>query len=55
MEEGIRQYFNDEWNSFRQLSCQCSLPKPNDFTGHCINCNLIIKPLIDKDDNKYTR
>ena len=45
MEENKRVYFNDEWNKFRQLNCQCNLPKPNEFTGKCVNCNLIIKPI----------
>lgn len=47
-------YFNEEWN-FRQLSCQCDVPKPNSFTGNCLNCNLIIKPIKDKDVHKYTK
>lgn len=55
MEENNRVYFNDEWNDFRQLECQCELPKPNCFTGNCINCNKIIKPLIDRNVNKHTK
>lgn len=47
--EFINNYFN------RQLSCQCSLPRPNSFTGNCTNCNLIIKPIIDKNANKHTK
>lgn len=47
MEEDDAQYFCDEWNNFKQLICQCNLPKPNSFTGNCINCNLIIKPIKD--------
>lgn len=41
--------------NFHQLSCQCSLPRPNSFTGNCIICNKIIKPIIDKDADKRTR
>ena len=40
---------------FRQLACQCNLPRPNSFTGNCTSCNKIIKPIIDKDVNKYTK
>lgn len=32
------------FSNYKQLNCQCNLPKPNEFTGNCINCNLIIKP-----------
>jgi len=32
-------------NDYRQLECRCNLPRPNSFTGNCINCNLIIKPI----------
>ena len=46
---------NKEFNNYRQLSCQCNLPKPNSFTGNCTSCNKIIKPIIDKDVNKYTK
>jgi hypothetical protein len=46
---------NKYFDSFRELACQCSLPKPNSFTGNCINCNKIIKPIIDKDVHKYTK
>ena len=42
-------------NFFRQLACQCNLPRPNSFTGNCTSCNKIIKPIIDKDVNKYTK
>jgi len=61
MEEDTTQYYCDEWNleikefkninskyfieNFRQLKCRCDLPKPNSFTGNCLNCNLIIKPI----------
>ena len=44
-----------EFNNYRQLSCQCNLPRPNSFTGNCTSCNKIIKPIIDKDVNKYTK
>ena len=44
-----------EFNNYRQLSCQCNLPRPNSFTGNCINCNKIIKPIIDKDADKHTK
>ena len=60
-EEFIKQVSNGittlpkEFNNYRQLSCQCNLPRPNSFTGNCINCNLIIKPIIDKDVYKYTK
>ena len=46
---------NTYFNNYRQLECQCNLPRPNSFTGNCINCNKIIKPLIDRDVNKYTK
>ena len=46
---------NKEFNNYRQLSCQCNLPRPNSFTGNCTSCNKIIKPIIDKDVNKYTK
>lgn len=39
-------------NNYRQLECRCDLPKPNSFTGNCTNCNLIIKPIRDKDVNR---
>lgn len=55
MEEDNIKYFCDEWNNYKQLACQCSLPRPNSFTGNCINCNKIIKPIIDKDVHKYTK
>ena len=55
MEEDNTQYYCDEWNNLKQLACQCSLPRPNSFTGNCINCNKIIKPIIDKDVDKYTK
>ena len=55
MEEDNTQYFNDEWNNYRQLSCQCNLPRPNSFTGNCTSCNKIIKPIIDKDADKHTK
>ena len=45
----------DENQSTLTLTCQCNLPRPNSFTGNCINCNKIIKPIIDKDVNKYTK
>lgn len=41
-----------EFNNYRQLACQCNLPRPNSFTGNCVNCNKIIKPIRDKDVNK---
>ena len=44
---------NDD--NYRQLACQCNLPRPNSFTGNCTSCNKIIKPIIDKDVNKYTK
>ena len=46
---------NKYFDSFRELSCQCNLPKPNSFTGNCIVCNKVIKPIIDKDVNKYRK
>ena len=55
MEDDKRIYYCDEWNNYRQLACQCNLPRPNEFTGNCKNCNLIIKPIIDKDVYKYTK
>ena len=55
MEEDNRVYFCDEWNKFRQLECKCHLPRPNSFTGNCINCNLIIKLIRDKNADKHTR
>lgn len=55
MEEDKRIYFNEEWNNLRQLECKCNLPRPNSFTGNCKNCNLIIKPIIDRNVNKYTK
>ena len=44
-----------EFNNYRQLSCQCNLPRPNSFTGNCTSCNKIIKPIIDKDADKHTK
>jgi len=32
-------------NDYRQLECRCDVPRPNSFTGNCINCNLIIKQI----------
>ena len=55
MEQDNTQYFNDEWNNYRQLSCQCNLPRPNSFTGNCTSCNKIIKPIRDKNVDKHTR
>ena len=46
---------NKEFNNYRQLSCQCNLPRPNSFTGNCTSCNKIIKPIIDKDADKHTK
>jgi len=53
----INQYENKKNinNNYRQLSCQCNLPRSNSFTGNCTNCNKIIKPLIDRDADKYTK
>ena len=48
-------YMESLINNYKQLSCQCNLPRPNSFTGNCINCNKIIKPIIDKDVDKYTK
>ena len=42
-------------NNYKQLACQCHIPRPNSFTGNCIICNKIIKPIIDKDVNKHTK
>ena len=42
-------------NNYKQLACQCNLPRPNSFTGNCTSCNKIIKPIIDKDADKYTK
>ena len=53
--EDNTQYFNDEWNNYRQLSCKCNLPRPNSFTGNCTSCNKIIKPIRDKNVDKHTR
>ena len=44
-----------EFNNYRQLSCQCNLPRPNSFTGNCTSCNKIIKPIIDRNADKYTK
>ena len=55
MEEDNTQYFNDEWNNYKQLGCQCNVSRPNSFTGNCINCNKIIKPIIDKNVYKHTK
>jgi len=33
------------FNNYNQLECRCHVPRPNSFTGNCINCNLIIKPI----------
>ena len=55
MEEDKRIYYNEEWNNYKQLSCQCNLPRPNSFTGNCISCNKIIKPIIDRNADKYTK
>ena len=55
MEDDKRIYYNEEWNNYKQLSCQCNLPRPNSFTGNCTSCNKIIKPIIDKDVYKYTK
>ena len=44
-----------EFNNYRQLSCQCNLPRSNSFTGNCTSCNKIIKPIIDKDADKHTK
>ena len=46
-------YFNEEWNT--RIQCYCNLPQPNEFTDKCKNCNKIIKPIIDKDADKYTK
>ena len=42
-------------NNYKQLACQCNLPRPNSFTGNCINCNIIIKTIIDKNVYKHTK
>ena len=55
MEEDKRIYYNEEWNNYKQLSCQCNLSRPNSFTGNCTSCNKIIKPIIDKDADKHTK
>ena len=44
-----------EFNNYKQLACQCNLPRPNSFTGNCTSCNKIIKPIIDKDADKHTK
>ena len=54
-EDNTWRYYCDEWNGFRQLECRCDVSRPNEFTGNCKNCNKIIKPIIDKDADKYTK
>lgn len=41
----LRNHEKDFINNYRQLECRCDVPKPNNYTGNCINCNLIIKPI----------
>ena len=55
MEDDKRIYYCDEWNNYKQLACQCNLPRPNSFTGNCTICNKPIKPIVEKDANKYTK
>lgn len=43
--------FNDD---YRQLECRCDLPRPNRFTGNCVNCNLTIKPKREINADKRT-
>jgi hypothetical protein len=42
-------------NNYRELECRCDVSRPNSFTGNCTNCNLIIKPIRNKDADKYSK
>lgn len=42
---GITRLPKEFTDNYRQLACQCNLPRPNSFTGNCTTCNLIIKPI----------
>lgn len=54
LRESDKEFINNSCQ-YRQLTCHCNLPRPNSFTGNCTNCNKIIKPIIDKDADKYTK
>jgi hypothetical protein len=44
------QFWNDEWNT---NECKCHIPRGNSFTGNCLNCNKLIKPIKnDKPDGR---